>query len=72
MFGHDKMRFWFACVSRTVCDPVLGDGGSLYVPAEFVDLYRDKLVPHAFLLTPNQTEAQLRRSVWALDSALSL
>ena len=42
-----------------VCDPVMGDEGSLYVPAEFVALYRDRLVPRCHLVTPNQTEAQL-------------
>ena len=43
-----------------VCDPVLGDHGSLYVPADMVAGYRDQLVPHAQLLTPNLFEvAQL-------------
>lgn len=43
-----------------VCDPVLGDHGRLYVPAEMVPLYRTLLVPHAHLLTPNLFEvAQL-------------
>lgn len=41
-----------------MCDPVLGDDGRLYVPAELVGLYRDKVVPHADLLTPNQFELE--------------
>ncbi len=43
---------------RFVCDPVMGDAGRLYVPAEFVELYRTLLVPHANVVTPNQTEAE--------------
>jgi len=40
-----------------VCDPVLGDDGRLYVPKEFVPIYRERMVPLASVLTPNQTEA---------------
>ncbi|KAL3282786.1 hypothetical protein HHI36_005953 [Cryptolaemus montrouzieri] len=42
-----------------VCDPVMGDNGSLYVPKELVPLYRDNIVPHADILTPNQFELEL-------------
>jgi pyridoxine kinase len=42
-----------------VCDPVLGDNGKLYVPAELVGIYRDDIVPLATMLTPNQFEAEL-------------
>jgi pyridoxine kinase len=42
-----------------VCDPVLGDNGKLYVPAELVGIYRDEVVPLATMLTPNQFEAEL-------------
>lgn len=41
-----------------VCDPVLGDDGKLYVPAELIPVYRSVAVPLATLLTPNQTEAE--------------
>ena len=41
-----------------VCDPVMGDDGRMYVPQEFVAVYRDKLLPFAFMVTPNQTEAE--------------
>ncbi len=41
-----------------VCDPVLGDNGALYVPAEFVELYRTSVLPLADIITPNQTEAE--------------
>ncbi|KAG9448965.1 hypothetical protein H6P81_008930 [Aristolochia fimbriata] len=41
-----------------VCDPVLGDEGKLYVPAELVAVYREKVVPVASMLTPNQFEAE--------------
>ncbi|GER48082.1 pyridoxal kinase [Striga asiatica] len=42
-----------------VCDPVLGDEGKLYVPQEMVSVYREKVVPVASMLTPNQFEAEL-------------
>lgn len=43
----------------TVCDPVLGDNGALYVPEAFIEIYRDKLIPLADITTPNQFEAEL-------------
>nr|CAG4645648.1 EOG090X09AY [Lynceus sp. MCZ IZ 141354] len=42
-----------------VCDPVLGDNGKLYVPAELIPIYRDKILPLADIATPNQFEAEL-------------
>ncbi|XP_058748100.1 pyridoxal kinase [Vicia villosa] len=42
-----------------VCDPVLGDEGKLYVPEELVTVYRERVVPLASMLTPNQFEAEL-------------
>ncbi|XP_041007770.1 pyridoxal kinase-like isoform X3 [Juglans microcarpa x Juglans regia] len=42
----------------TVCDPVMGDDGKLYVPSELVSVYREKVVPVASMLTPNQFEAE--------------
>nr|XP_011465167.1 PREDICTED: pyridoxal kinase isoform X1 [Fragaria vesca subsp. vesca] len=44
---------------RYVCDPVMGDEGKLYVPPELVSVYREKVVPVASMLTPNQFEAEL-------------
>ncbi|KAF2569071.1 hypothetical protein F2Q68_00026806 [Brassica cretica] len=41
-----------------VCDPVMGDEGKLYVPEELVHVYREKVVPLASMLTPNQFEAE--------------
>ncbi|WMV16913.1 hypothetical protein MTR67_010298 [Solanum verrucosum] len=41
-----------------VCDPVMGDEGKLYVPPELVMVYREKVVPVASVLTPNQFEAE--------------
>ncbi|ROL54894.1 Pyridoxal kinase [Anabarilius grahami] len=43
----------------TVCDPVLGDNGALYVPENLLPIYRDKVVPAADIITPNQFEAEL-------------
>ncbi|KAK7168734.1 hypothetical protein R3I93_004896 [Phoxinus phoxinus] len=42
-----------------VCDPVLGDNGAMYVPENLVPIYRDKVVPAADIITPNQFEAEL-------------
>ncbi|KAG8225003.1 hypothetical protein J437_LFUL006014 [Ladona fulva] len=42
-----------------VCDPVLGDNGQMYVPKEMLPIYRDRIIPLANILTPNQYEAEL-------------
>ncbi|KAH1187190.1 pyridoxal kinase isoform X1 [Mauremys mutica] len=46
-----------------VCDPVMGDKwngeGSMYVPKEVLPVYRDRVVPVADIITPNQFEAEL-------------
>ncbi|XP_030642170.1 pyridoxal (pyridoxine, vitamin B6) kinase a [Chanos chanos] len=42
-----------------VCDPVLGDNGSMYVPENLLPVYRNKVVPVANIITPNQFEAEL-------------
>mmetsp|Transcript_9667 Transcript_9667/g.16139 ORF Transcript_9667/g.16139 Transcript_9667/m.16139 type:complete len:293 (-) Transcript_9667:31-909(-) len=43
---------------RFVCDPVLGDHGEFYVPPELVPLYREKVIPVADVVTPNQFEVE--------------
>mmetsp|Transcript_17179 Transcript_17179/g.32522 ORF Transcript_17179/g.32522 Transcript_17179/m.32522 type:complete len:298 (+) Transcript_17179:118-1011(+) len=43
---------------RYVCDPVFGDDGKLYVPAELVDIYRAEVIPLANVITPNQFEVE--------------
>ncbi|XP_034430489.1 pyridoxal kinase-like [Hippoglossus hippoglossus] len=42
-----------------VCDPVMGDQGAMYVPEDLLPVYKDKVVPLADILTPNQFEAEL-------------
>uniref|UniRef100_A0A8C7QK65 Pyridoxal kinase n=1 Tax=Oncorhynchus mykiss TaxID=8022 RepID=A0A8C7QK65_ONCMY len=42
-----------------VCDPVMGDQGSMYVPENILPVYKDKVVAVADILTPNQFEAEL-------------
>ncbi|CAD7082181.1 unnamed protein product [Hermetia illucens] len=42
-----------------VCDPVLGDGGKLYVPENLVPIYREQIIPLANVVTPNQFEVEL-------------
>jgi len=45
--------------ARFVCDPVLGDEGQYYVPKELVAIYKERVIPRAFMITPNQFEAEL-------------
>jgi pyridoxine kinase len=45
-----------------VCDPVLGDQGELYMPAELVRTFREQAVPRADLLVPNRFELE-----WLVD-----
>lgn len=42
---------------RLIVDPVIGDGGSLYVAAAIATAVRDRLLPLADLATPNVFEA---------------
>uniref|UniRef100_A0A668UP84 Pyridoxal kinase n=1 Tax=Oreochromis aureus TaxID=47969 RepID=A0A668UP84_OREAU len=42
-----------------VCDPVMGDQGAMYVPENLLPVYKNKVVPLADILTPNQFEAEL-------------
>ncbi|KAJ1970162.1 hypothetical protein IWQ62_000131 [Dispira parvispora] len=42
-----------------VLDPVLGDDGQLYVHKDMIELYKQKLLPYANLITPNQFETEL-------------
>ena len=60
------------CFARLVCDPVLGDDGRLYVPADIVPLMRDVLVPLADLVLPNQFELEYvaRRATPDFDTSL--
>lgn len=43
---------------RYVCDPVMGDNGAFYVPPELAPLFREKVCPLAYMITPNQFEAE--------------
>ncbi|EAX09477.1 pyridoxal kinase [Homo sapiens] len=60
----------------TVCDPVLGDKwdgeGSMYVPEDLLPVYKEKVVPLADIITPNQFEAELLsgRKIHSQEEAL--
>lgn len=41
-----------------VCDPIMGDGGSLYVGQAVAEAIRDRLLPLADLATPNRFELE--------------
>jgi len=43
---------------KYVCDPVLGDNNKLYVPLPLIDIFKSALLPRAFMITPNQLEAE--------------
>ncbi|XP_052530223.1 pyridoxal kinase isoform X2 [Tympanuchus pallidicinctus] len=61
-----------------VCDPVMGDKwngeGSMYVPKDLLPVYRDKVVPVADIITPNQFEAELLtgRKIYTEKDALEV
>ena len=42
-----------------VCDPVLGDNGSYYVPEELREFYKTRLIPLAYAVTPNYFETEV-------------
>jgi pyridoxine kinase len=52
---------------KYVCDPVLGDEGVCYVPAVLVDIYRERVIPRAYMITPNQFEAELLTGMKIID-----
>ncbi|MBZ3871429.1 Pyridoxal kinase [Sciurus carolinensis] len=60
-----------------VCDPVMGDKwngeGSMYVPEDLLPVYREKVVPVADIITPNQFEAELLsgRKIHSQEEALA-
>lgn len=53
-----RICWWFYFLWCPVCDPVMGDNGKLYVPKELVEIYKNKIVPLADILTPNQFELE--------------
>ncbi|XP_035583705.1 pyridoxal kinase isoform X2 [Callorhinus ursinus] len=62
----------------TVCDPVMGDEwngqGSMYVPEDLLPVYKEKVVPVADIITPNQFEAELLsgRKIHSQEEALAV
>lgn len=46
-----------------ICDPVLGDRGKLYVPTQLIDIYRDRVLALATVVTPNVFELGLLSGV---------
>uniref|UniRef100_A0A8C6TZK7 Pyridoxal kinase n=1 Tax=Neogobius melanostomus TaxID=47308 RepID=A0A8C6TZK7_9GOBI len=57
-----------------VCDPVMGDQGAMYVPENLLPVYRDKVVPLADILTPNQFEAEILtgRKMHSVEDAIEV
>lgn len=50
-----------------VCDPVLGDNGVLYVPEDLLPVYKEDIIPHADIITPNQFETELLTGIKVTD-----
>ena len=66
-------------LARAVCDPVMGDSsleedGHMYVKEGLLGVYRDRIIPLATVITPNQYEAQLltSRSIKTQQDALAV
>lgn len=55
-----------------ICDPVMGDNGFLYLPAELVAVYKNDLMPIADVVTPNQFESELLTGIAIKDENLAL
>jgi pyridoxine kinase len=51
------------CDVKYTCDPVLGDDGKYYVPENLVPIFAEKIIPLAYMITPNQFEAELLSGV---------
>lgn len=52
---------------KYVCDPVLGDEGVCYVPSALVDIFKSRVIPRAYMITPNQFEAELLSGMQITD-----
>ena len=54
---------------KYVCDPVLGDNGKLYVPAALINIFKEKIIPRAYMITPNQLEAEKLSDIAITDES---
>jgi len=45
-------------ICLSVCDPVLGDDGKMYVPEALKEIYKKEILPLADVITPNQYELE--------------
>jgi pyridoxal kinase len=55
-----------------LCDPVLGDNGSYYVPAELKDAYCQLLLPLATVITPNIFECQVLSGIPSITTEVEV
>jgi pyridoxine kinase len=51
-----------------LCDPVIGDDGRIYVADGILDVVRQRLLPAAHLITPNQFELELLSGITIADA----
>ncbi len=58
--------------TRFLCDPVIGDAGRLYVPADVAEAIRDRLLPVADIATPNQFELEFCTGRTLADEAAAI
>ncbi|GLR90435.1 pyridoxal kinase [Bradyrhizobium iriomotense] len=52
-----------------LCDPVIGDDGKVYVADGILDVIRERLVPAATFITPNQFELELLSGIAIKDAS---
>jgi pyridoxine kinase len=52
-----------------LCDPVIGDGGKVYVADGILDVIRKQLVPAATFIAPNQFELELLSGIAVKDAS---
>ncbi|WFU44861.1 pyridoxal kinase [Bradyrhizobium sp. CB82] len=52
-----------------LCDPVIGDDGKAYVADGILDVIRERLVPAATFITPNQFELELLTGIAIKDAS---
>lgn len=58
IYFRNETNFILKISIDTVCDPVLGDNGQLYVPQSLIPIYQNVILPLADIVTPNQFEAE--------------
>lgn len=54
-----KINLFVIIILHSVCDPVMGDHGEMYVPETLLPIYQNEIIPLCDICTPNQYEVEL-------------